>query len=308
MGTNQMSFPINLGNGSVLCRLASPVKSMKNLLFAGFLAALIPNLMEAGGTWTSLASGPPVGVNNCMLMSDGTVLGAERRRPVRVQLTPDIHGSYVNGTWTTLATMNNSRLFFSSQLLTNGDLWVAGGEDGSGGSSAELYNPLNNIWTLIPPPSSGYPDFSDSISEILPNGNPLVCPVYSSTVCLIYNVASNSWQTAASCAASQDEADWVKLPSDNIQTIDAFSQNSEHYIPSLNVWVGDGGVPVQMFDSSLGELGSGHLLPNGQGILHRIHHQHRYLYTGRLGNERGYLAGRYQYAQRSGCVGRAMRP
>ncbi|HWY30220.1 MAG TPA: kelch repeat-containing protein, partial [Candidatus Acidoferrum sp.] len=155
-------------------------------------------------------------------------------------------------------------MFFSSQLLTNGNLWVAGGEDGKGGSSSELYNPLNNTWTLIPPPATGYPDFSDSISEILPNGNTLVPPVYLSTVCLVYNVTSDSWQTAASCRASQDEADWVKLPNDNIVTIDAFSQNSEHYIPSLNEWVADGTLPAPLYDSNLGEIGTGHLLPNGK--------------------------------------------
>ena len=215
------------------------------------------------GIWTALATAPPVGVNNCLLLSDGTVLGMNGAGQC-VKLTPDIHGSYIKGTWTVLATMNDSRLFFSSQVLTNGNVFVAGGEDGTGGSSAELYGSLNNVWTLIPPPASGYPDFSDSISEILPNGNPLVCPVYTTTVCLIYNVASNDWQTAASCNASQDEADWVKLPSDNILTIDAFSQNSEHYVPSLNQWVADGNLPSPLYDSSLGELGAGHLLPDGK--------------------------------------------
>ena len=228
------------------------------------LLLLLPGKTMAGGTWTALASGPPAGINNCMLMSDGTVLGMNGSG-VCVKLTPDIHGNYINGTWTTLASMNSSRLFFSSQLLTNGNLWVAGGEDGSGGSSSELYNPLINVWTLIPPPAGGYPGFSDSISEILPDGNPLVAPVSESGGCLIYNVVANTWQTAASCnRGSQDEADWVKLPSDNILTIDAFSQNSEHYVPTLNEWVNDGGLPAPMYDSALGELGTGHLLPNGK--------------------------------------------
>jgi hypothetical protein len=219
---------------------------------------------KAAGTWTPLASSPPTGVNNCMLMSDGTVLGMNGDGGC-VKLTPDIHGSYIHGTWTTLASMNNSRLFYSSELLTNGNLWVAGGEDGTGGSSSELYTPLNNVWTLVPSPSTGYPDFSDSISEILPDGNPLVAPVSESGGCLIYNVVSDDWQTAASCkGGSQDEADWVKLSSDSILTIDAFSQNSEHYVPSLNEWVTDGGVPVPLYDSSLGEIGNGHLLPNGK--------------------------------------------
>ena len=43
-----------------------------------------------------------------------------------------------------------------------------------------------------------------------------------------------------------------------------FHKHSEHYVPSLNEWVDDGGLPVPLFDSSLGELGSGHLLPNGK--------------------------------------------
>jgi hypothetical protein len=223
----------------------------------------LPQAMQAAGTWTPLASTPPDGMNSCILLSDGTVLGMNESGTC-VKLTPDIHGSYIHGTWTTLAPMNQGRMFFSSQLLTNGNLWVAGGEDGAGGSSAEIYATLNNAWTIIPPPAAGYPDFDDSISEILPDGNPFVTPVFLTTGCLIYDVNSNRWETAAPTHASQDESDWVKLPNDNIVTIDAFSQNSEHYIPALNEWVVDGGVPAPLFDADNGELGSGHLLPNGK--------------------------------------------
>ena len=233
-------------------------------LWVALLLLLPMSAAQAAGTWRPLSSAPPAGVNNCMLLSDGTVLGMNGSG-VCVKLTPDIHGSYINGTWTTLAAMHNSRLFFSSELLTNGNLWVAGGEDGSGGSSSEWYDSLNNVWTLIPPPSAGYPGFSDSISEILPSGNPFVAPVSESGGCLIYSVATNGWQTAASAnRGSQDEAGWVKLPSDGILTIDAFSQTSEHYVPSLNQWVDDGNLPVPLYDSNLGELGTGNLLPNGK--------------------------------------------
>src|SRR5271156_6450791 len=86
-------------------------------LLAALLLLVAPIKSLAAGTWTALASGPPAGVNNCMLMSDGTVLGMNGSGAC-VKLTPDIHGSYINGTWTTLASMNNSRLFFSSELLT----------------------------------------------------------------------------------------------------------------------------------------------------------------------------------------------
>ncbi|HSY19893.1 MAG TPA: kelch repeat-containing protein, partial [Candidatus Acidoferrales bacterium] len=235
------------------------------VLFLTLWGPIDSSLSRAAGTWSSALPAPPAGgVNNCILLSDGTVLGLNGNGGC-ARLTPDIHGSYLNGTWTALTPMNNSRLFYSSQLLTNGNLWVAGGEDGTGGSHSEIYDPLNNSWRMVPDPSPD-PNFSDSISEILPNGNPFVPPVYTSTVCLIYNVGLDSWSMAASCRASQDEASWVKLPSDNIITIDAFSQNSEHYVPSLNQWVADGTLPVPLFDPTLSELGPGFLLPNGKAF------------------------------------------
>jgi len=90
----------------------------------------------AGGTWTALNNAAPSGgVNNCLLLSDGTVLTMNGNGQC-FRLTPDSHGSYVNGTWTTLTSMNYSRLFFSTDLLTNGNVYVCGGEDGTGGDYA----------------------------------------------------------------------------------------------------------------------------------------------------------------------------
>jgi len=192
-----------------------------------------------------------------MLLSDGSVLGMNGAGQC-VKLTPDSHGSYVNGTWSSLPTMNNSRMFFSSELLTNGTVFVAGGEYGTGGSSAEIYDPVNNVWTEIP---CGL-GLGDSISKLLPNGNPLVGPANDGGDCFIYSVVSNSWSAAGNAYGGQDEAEWVKLPSDNIVTIDIGTQNSEHYVPSLNQWFVDGGVPVPMYGYGA-ELGAGFLLPNG---------------------------------------------
>src|SRR5579864_8731951 len=134
-------------------------------------ALLDPFPTEAGGTWSSLAITPPTLVNSSLLLSDGTVLTYDGSGNCS-KLTPDIHGSYINGTWTQLAVMNDSRLFFSSQLLTNGMVFVAGGEDGTGHDHAELYDPLNNVWNRVPDPVPAI-GFSDSISETLPNGNVL---------------------------------------------------------------------------------------------------------------------------------------
>ena len=211
------------------------------------------------GTWTALTTQPPTGVNSCMVLSDGTVLTYDGSGNCN-KLTPDIHGGYINGTWTRLAAMNNGRLFFASQLLTNGQVFVAGGEDGSGHDHSELYDPLNNIWSRVPDPIPGV-GFSDAISAMLPNGNVLVAPVSKFGGCLIYNAAANTWQTAAT-ALNQNEVCWVKLPSDNILTIDTGAQTSEHYVPSANQWIVDGTVPVVVYGFGA-ELGAGFLLPNG---------------------------------------------
>lgn len=245
---------LSLGNIGGWRRLIAPC--------AVILSAL-PALMPEGsyaGTWTALATAPPIGVNEALVLSDGTIL-ADNGSGQCARLTPDIHGSYINGTWTELSAMNYGRLFFSTEMLTNGNVFVAGGEYGNGSDHGEIFDPLRNVWARIYPDPIPAVSFSDANSETLPNGNVLDPPVSQFGGVLIYNVFSNSWQTVAS-TANQDEACWVKLPSDSILTIETGSQTAEHYVPSLNEWVSDNNVPVTLYDS-LAELGPGFLLPNG---------------------------------------------
>jgi fibronectin type 3 domain-containing protein len=211
----------------------------------------------AGGTWAALTHPPPAGLNNALLLSDGSVICGDGGSGW-YRLTPDIHGSYVNGTWTVLASTHYTRLFYSSDVLTNGNVYVAGGEYGTGKDHAELYDPLNNTWTEIPKPASD-PAYSDAVSKILPGGK--VLQGTTGTGVWLYNPSLNTI-TAAAAARNQNEACWVKLPNDNVLTIDAFGTQSEHYVPSLNAWYNDGTVPVSLYGHS-GELGAGFVLPNG---------------------------------------------
>ncbi|HEY1788407.1 MAG TPA: putative Ig domain-containing protein [Verrucomicrobiae bacterium] len=223
------------------------------------LLVIVP-LKSIAGTWTALANSPPVSVNEAQVLSDGSIL-TDNGSGQCARLTPDIHGSYVNGTWTQLSSMNFSRLFFSTEMLTNGTIFVAGGEYGNGTDHGEIYDPLKNTWTRIYPDPVPAVAFSDAMSEILPNGNVLDAPVSEFGGCLIYNVASNNWQTAAS-TANQNEVCWVELSSGSILTINTGSENADHYVPSLNEWVSDTTLPVPLYDS-IAEMGPGFLLPNG---------------------------------------------
>ncbi len=254
------------------------------LWLAAFLF-LLTQWASWAGTWTALIHSPPEAINTMLLLPDGTVMAAgANTQSLWYRLTPDASGSYVNGTWTTLAAMHDTRLYFSSQVLTNGRVLVAGGEYGTGTTNSEVYDPVNNTWTTVPLPAglitmNNVPDastgqnsagFLDSGSEMLPNGNVLIAPVfpvnYGGTV--IYNVSANSWQAGPTLYRGfyQDEASWVKLADQSILTIDPFGTNSERYIPALNQWVNDANVPVQLYDPYGSELGAAFLLPDGRAF------------------------------------------
>ncbi len=253
---------------------------------------------DGGGTWTPLVRRPPGPVQLLLLLSDGTVMakslsgGSDGNGNAWYKLTPDNHGSYVNGTWTTLASMHDTRLYFSSQVLMDGRVFVAGGEYPQdepngiiGRATAEIYDPVANSWTQIDPPislldpnmlspifASNFQAFADSVSEILPNGRVLVAPVapnaYGGT--LEYDPATNAWSAGpilANNVAYQDEASWVKLPDRSILSIDPFGTNSQRFIPSTNTWIPDSDVPVELYDPFGRELGAGFLLPNGKAFF-----------------------------------------
>jgi len=213
---------------------------------------------KASGTWTALASGPPVGVNNCLLLSDGTVLGMNGAGQC-VKLTPDIHGSYINGTWTSLPTMNDSRLFFASDVLTNGNVFVAGGEYGDAGHyAAELYDSLANTWTIVPGSQAPNFGYSDSPSEMLPNGNLLVSD--SQSTYNFYNTASNLMIHGGGCG-DMNEVCWVKLANSNIFCVDNYGGGAEHFVPSANEWIVDA---TSTPSGAQGGDDENYLLPNGQ--------------------------------------------
>src|SRR5665213_918697 len=105
------------------------------------------------GSFTPLSHQAPGGVGTMLLLSDGTVLAQQASGAGGngwYKLTPDSHGSYVNGTWTTVASMHDTRLYFSSDVLPSGKVLIAGAEDGTGGSTAEIYDPVANTWTYTP--------------------------------------------------------------------------------------------------------------------------------------------------------------
>lgn len=249
------------------------MKRTRLYLIAAAMALLA--LPVQAGTWTALANNAPGGVQLMMLLTDGTVACSDGDGGANggdwYRLTPTSGGGYINGTWSAMASMNDTRRFQSSQVLRSGKILMAGGEYGTGFNTAEIYNPVNNTWTLTPAP--GVTDFVDSPSMMLPDGRVLVYPLTHGTITRgtkIYNPVSNTWINGPATLRSQVEASWVKLPDDSILTVDVNSTQSERYIPALNAWINDDAVTVALFGNATGngsEIGPALLLPDGRAFF-----------------------------------------
>src|SRR5665213_514734 len=212
---------------------------------------------------TNLA--PDYNGGGMLLLSDGTVIcktysgGNDGIGSIYDRLTPDSTGSYINGTWSQIAPMNYTRLYFSSQLLKDGRVYVAGGEYGSGSAQGEVWDPNTNIWTVTP--STGY-GYIDANSELLPNGHVLQSCEWNN-VTFDYDPIANVYSNIQSTLGTVDESAWIKQKDSSILFVLMDTYTSVRYIPSQGYWITDATVPVMLYDG-LSETGPGFLLPDGR--------------------------------------------
>jgi hypothetical protein len=123
-------------------------------------------LGASSATWTKVNNPIPPGggPGRMMLLTDGTVMMQSGIGQNWVRLTPDIKGSYINGSWTSnpINPMSANRFSFASEVLTDGRVWILGGEnygpneDYVWTATGEIWNPLTNTWSPIEtfPPQS----------------------------------------------------------------------------------------------------------------------------------------------------------
>jgi hypothetical protein len=106
---------------------------------------------------TNQATSGPNGIQLMIQSTDGSILVQAYDGQTWMKLTPDHKGSYIKGTWTTLASEPVARLYFASQIMPDGRLFVVGGEYSGPGllpnwsNTGEIYDPLANTWTPIAP-------------------------------------------------------------------------------------------------------------------------------------------------------------
>ncbi len=210
-----------------------------------------------------------------LLLSDGTVLcktinGRDRIGNMWNKLSPDVNGSYLNGSWSRACSMQDSRLYFSSQTLKNGKVYLAGGEYGTGKSLGEIYDPVSNTWTQLPATGN---ILSDACSAILEDGKILQASLSVFNKTLIFNPITSTYSNGPNTLGGHNESTWLKLADKSILFVNINSMSSERYIPALNQWTVDANVPSNLYDPYGSETGPGFMLPDG-----------RLFFMGSLGN------------------------
>ncbi len=255
------------------------------LILAALLAAIS---MSPAQTLTPLVHPPPGGANLAFQLTDGTVMCQANREQDWWKLTPDNTGSYVNGTWTKLPSLQPGYVpdDFASAVLADGRLVITGGEYNNGvftlTNLGAIYDPIANTWTPLNAPP-GWDFIGDSPSVVLPDGRFVVGRKLDMQVAAL-DPATLTWTLLGSTGKSDFNAEegWTLLPDGTIFTFDVQNApNSERYFIDTQTWQTAGSSIVDLHSPSTfgclpygdhgqfcyfppGEVGPGILLPDGR--------------------------------------------
>ncbi len=208
-------------------------------------------------TLKTLVHQPPDGAQLTFQLTDGTVMAQGNGASDWWKLTPDINGSYVNGTWTQLATLPRgyAPYAFSSAVLADGRLVIVGGEYNNGQfvltNRGAVYNPVTNKWTTLAPPK-GWQYIGDSPAVVLPNGKFVVGQKLTQQMAEL-DPTTLKWTALGSTGKSDfnSEEGWTLLPNGTILTSDVKNApNSEIYSPTAQDWVSAGSTIVDLHSPS----------------------------------------------------------
>jgi hypothetical protein len=211
----------------MLKKLSLAVTLFLLALTSGSLAQTVLNLVHQ----------PPNGAYLGFLLTDGTVMFQGNNTATWSKLTPDSFGSYLNGTWSQLASLPSgySPDAFASSVLANGRVVIIGGEYNFGNfvltNLGAIYDPVANTWTSLPPPA-GWNFIGDSPSVVLPDGKFLIGNKLDKRVAvldpttLIWTPLGSGLQGPAGKSDFNAEEGWTLLPDGTVLTFDV--QNAPH--------------------------------------------------------------------------------
>jgi hypothetical protein len=256
-------------------------------------AASAPDVAAAGKSpWTPLKNKAPFGTPGTMLLeSDGTVLVHDEPDNNTTggttawwKLTPDSKGSYVDGTWSQIASMPKgySPLYFASAILPDGRLIVEGGEYNGDAAvwtnQGAIYNPVTNKWRSVAPPG-GWTNIGDAQSDVLANGTFMLSqacqncasssPILTSDFAL-FNATGLNWLALPGQGKNDpnDEEGWNLEPNGQLLTVDTWlTPTTELFTPSSLSWSFAGNTVKSPVDTPEVEIGAQVVLPGGNTFV-----------------------------------------
>ncbi|HEX6771354.1 MAG TPA: kelch repeat-containing protein [Acidobacteriaceae bacterium] len=245
-------------------------------------------------SWQSLHNQPSFAADTMLLLTDGTVMVHELNTAHWHRLTPDSSGGYINGSWSSLASLpdnsgipttkggpTNAPLYFASAVLADGRVFVAGGEYNTGKAdadilTAQIYDPLSDTWTAIATPA-GWTGIGDAPSCVLADGR-LLLGNFNSSATAILDPATLTWKAAGTKngttgntkADSCSEETFNLLPNGNVLTVECSNTpKAEQYIPGSDTWVSAGSTGETLPQACPGfvaEIGPALTLPDGRAF------------------------------------------
>ena len=294
------------------------MKKNRTLLYGLVSLAMMVALpiMARAGTWQPLNNPPPMpdifdpdtgqflchgGAAFPLLLTDGGVIvqninsHAIHANGNVLKLTPDANGSYINGTWSQLASIPYIPVFAAQAVLADGRVIIEGGEytgvyeDFTLTNQGAIYDPVTDSWTLVDPPHffvDLYPPrrefaphpIGDASSVVLPDGTFMIQDKMSRQSALL-DPNTMSWtQTGTSTKYDlNDEEGWTLLPNGKVLTVDCYTDfifglvghyprnptNSEIYDPQTGTWTSAGSTINTLTDKFIPEIGPAVLRPDG---------------------------------------------
>jgi hypothetical protein len=229
-----------------------------------------PTTVAPNSPWQMLTNQPPVldytdcGPGNPILLTDGTVMVQDNGCQDWWKLTPDEFGSYVNGTWTQLASLPDgySPLYHSSAVLPDGRVIIEGGEYNflifALTDKGAIYDPLADTWTPVAPPPFFGGTIGDAQSVVLFDGTYMQANCCTDQAALL-NANTLTWtRTGRNKFDINFEEGWTLLPNKKVLTVNTYigrydptGMNFELYNPASGKWTSPGGgTGVQLWDSA----------------------------------------------------------
>ena len=227
-----------------------------------------PSVPAAGpavaGPWQTTNNAYPGAATpgNPLLMTDGTVIVHQISNDTSLgrnwyRLTPDINGSYVNGTRSSagLLPAGYGPLFHASEVLPDGRVVVNGGEynflSPTDTTLGAIYYPSLGAWTNVAPPAN-WTKIGDAPSVVLNNGTYLLanCCAFNPALAATFNATPPftmaNWTITGTNKANgaYNEEGLTVLPNGNVLTVDvqldAQGGSSEIYSPGTGNWSSGG--------------------------------------------------------------------